>query len=113
MKVANGFIAFTLLLALSSFLTYAASAEDVVNTASLLRNLYDLDRLALPSHGACKRFSSYDRHENNADVGTCLECTTTCSRTTKNAKEGCLRKLETTLFEKMAGVGFEPTTSRL
>jgi hypothetical protein len=49
--------------------TDAAPEGDVVNTASLLRNLYDLERLALAPRGVCRLASSYDRRGSNADFG--------------------------------------------
>lgn len=52
--------------------SYGISADQPINTAALLRNLYDLDQLALLQDSSCRQFSSYDRYETNADVGNYL-----------------------------------------
>ena len=52
--------------------SYDISADQPINTAFLLRNLYDLDQLALLQDSSCWQFSSYDRYETNADVGNFL-----------------------------------------
>ncbi|MFZ4396820.1 MAG: glycoside hydrolase family 172 protein [Kiritimatiellia bacterium] len=57
---------------LAGAVTGTALGEKVVNTASLFRNLYDLDRLALEADGVCRLASSYCRHETNCDINNFL-----------------------------------------
>gem|GEM_PF-278916 len=48
------------------------SAQNTINTATLFRNLYDLETLPLAKDERCRQFSSYDRSGGNWDVANYL-----------------------------------------
>ena len=72
MKLRSECFVIVLVLALFSVFGCSPKVVEPVDTASLLRNMYDLDHLALLQESQCRQFSSYDRHETNADVGNFL-----------------------------------------
>ncbi len=72
MKAKTRYFMMGLIICLVQTYGCAAAAGEPVDTAVLLRNLYDLDQVALLRDSSCTQFSSYDRYETNADVGNYL-----------------------------------------